>query len=122
MFPNPHFVFLHDTNHRELFNADSRGFSSGCVRVRNPFDLAERLLAGQADWDRRRIDEVVASGETVRVNLDKPLRILIAYGTARAESGLISFRPDIYQRDPAVLKALNGKFRVRKQDLAHNAS
>ena len=33
IFPNPHFVFLHDTNHRELFVTPSRPFSSGCVRA-----------------------------------------------------------------------------------------
>lgn len=118
LFPNPHLVYLHDTNHRELFDRSQRTFSSGCVRVRNPFDLAERLLAGQGDWDRKRIDEVVASGASTRVKLERPLRILIVYATVRADEGRVHFRPDIYQRDAAVLKALDGEFQVRKQDLA----
>ena len=29
MFPNPHAVYLHDTPAKGLFNAVSRGFSSG---------------------------------------------------------------------------------------------
>ncbi len=118
LFPNPHLVYLHDTNHRELFDRTSRTFSSGCIRVRNPFDLAERLLEGQGDWNRARIDQVVASGKTLRVNLEQPLRIIIVYGTARAEDGRVHFRPDIYQRDAAVLAALDGEFRVRRKDLA----
>ena len=40
MFPNKHHVYVHDTNHRELFERHERTFSSGCVRVRNPLDLA----------------------------------------------------------------------------------
>ena len=32
IFPNPHFVFLHDTSHRELFVNPKRAFSSGCIR------------------------------------------------------------------------------------------
>lgn len=48
MFPNPHVVFLHDTNRRDLFDRNERTFSSGCIRVREPFDLAERFLQGQA--------------------------------------------------------------------------
>jgi murein L,D-transpeptidase YcbB/YkuD len=116
MFPNKHAVYLHDTNNRELFNRTQRTFSSGCVRVNNPFDLAERLLEGQDDWNREKIDQVLASGKTTRVNLDKPMRIIIAYNTVNANRERVEFKPDIYQRDPAVLKGLNGQFRLRKQD------
>jgi murein L,D-transpeptidase YcbB/YkuD len=116
MFPNPHFVFLHDTNHREFFDRTGRAFSSGCVRVQNPFDLAERLLAGQDGWDRKQIDAVVASGKNTRVNLNRPMRIIIAYLTARSDGQRVFFKSDVYNRDEAVLSALDGDFRVRKQD------
>jgi murein L,D-transpeptidase YcbB/YkuD len=117
IFPNPHYVFLHDTNHRELFDRAARTFSSGCVRVRNPFTLAERLLADQPDWTRERIDRVIASGKTTTVNLKIPMRIIIAYGTVVArEEGQVSFREDVYKRDVPVLKALDGGFKLRKQD------
>jgi murein L,D-transpeptidase YcbB/YkuD len=119
LFPNPHFVFLHDTNHRELFDRTKRTFSSGCIRVRNPLDLAERLLAGHDDWTRERIDKVIASGKTTRVLLKQPKRILIAYNTARVPAGAkqVHFRPDIYQRDAKVLAALDGPFRLRQRDV-----
>jgi murein L,D-transpeptidase YcbB/YkuD len=116
MFPNKHAVYLHDTNHKELFDRTQRTFSSGCVRVDNPFDLAERLLAGQDDWNREKIDQVIASGKTTRVNLDKPIRIIITYNTAYADQDLVHFKEDIYKRNPAVLKGLNGKFKIRKPD------
>ncbi|TNF91900.1 MAG: hypothetical protein EP297_14710 [Gammaproteobacteria bacterium] len=116
MFPNKHAVYLHDTNHRELFDRTQRTTSSGCVRVDNPFDLAERLLDGQDDWDREKIDQVIASGKTTRVNLDKPVRIIIAYNTVYADQESVHFKQDVYKRDSAVLKGLNGKFRLRKQD------
>jgi len=86
------------------------------VRVRNPFDLADRLLGGQDDWDRARIDQVVASGKTTRVNLARPLRILIAYGTASATPDKVYFKPDLYNRDAPVLAALEGEFRVHQLD------
>ena len=116
MFPNPHFVFLHDTNHRELFNRAQRTFSSGCIRVREPFDLAERLLQDNPGWDRARIDSVIASGRTTRVNLKEPMPIIIAYGTAVSGEDGVGFRPDIYKRDARVLKALDAPFSVRKRD------
>jgi murein L,D-transpeptidase YcbB/YkuD len=117
MFPNPHHVFLHDTNHRELFDRTARTFSSGCIRLHNPLDLAERLLDGQDGWDRERIDRTIASGKTTTVKLKNPMRIVIAYGTATIRDDRVNFRPDIYKRDSALLKALDGTFKVRKQDL-----
>jgi murein L,D-transpeptidase YcbB/YkuD len=116
MFPNPHFVFLHDTNHRELFDHPRRLFSSGCIRVKDPFELAERLLQDKEGWDRDRIDDVIASGVTTRVRLDQPMRIIIAYGTAAARDGQVMFKEDIYKRDPGVLAALNGEFTPRRRD------
>jgi murein L,D-transpeptidase YcbB/YkuD len=38
--PNPHSVYMHDTNHKEFFSADYRFQSSGCTRVRDVQDLA----------------------------------------------------------------------------------
>ncbi|UCF90068.1 MAG: L,D-transpeptidase family protein, partial [Desulfobacterales bacterium] len=44
MFPNKHLVYLHDTPSRSLFEREDRTFSSGCIRVEKPFELAELLL------------------------------------------------------------------------------
>lgn len=38
IFPNKHFVFLHDTPHRELFSQKERNFSSGCIRIQDPLN------------------------------------------------------------------------------------
>ncbi len=48
IFPNPHFVFLHDTPSRDLFEKTDRSFSSGCIRIENPLDLAEISASKQA--------------------------------------------------------------------------
>ena len=42
--PNPHAVYMHDTNHKEHFSADYRFHSSGCARVAEVRDLAAWLL------------------------------------------------------------------------------
>src|SRR5690606_3054189 len=44
-FPNTHMVYLHDTNNRSKFAERNRAISSGCVRVDDPFRLAETIFA-----------------------------------------------------------------------------
>lgn len=114
MFPNPYLVYLHDTPSRGLFAESERAFSSGCVRVEDPLYFAELLLSDQPGWTREKIDEVIASGKTTVVNLEKPLSVLLLYYTVWADpDGQVSFRRDIYERDGPVLQALNQEFRPK---------
>lgn len=110
MFPNPYHVYMHDTPSRELFARADRSFSSGCIRLEQPLELAERLLAGTGQWDRAAIDAVIAAGRTRTVTLPRPVPVLLTYATAVAEAGEIYFLPDIYGRDPALLRALDAEF------------
>ena len=57
----------------ELFTRDQRGFSSGCIRVENPLELAALLLDGQDDWSPARIQEAVGGRKTQTVFLDVPV-------------------------------------------------
>lgn len=108
MFPNRHNVYLHDTPSRELFDRTSRNFSSGCIRVENPLDLAEYLLADEPGWDRARIEEAArGTGETT-VRLSRSVPVHLLYWTAWAdENGVLQFRADVYQRDGVVAAALD---------------
>lgn len=107
MFPNRHNVYLHDTPSRELFGRASRSFSSGCIRVQDPLDLAAYLLADQPNWTRERIDKAVATRVEHTVPLSQGLPVHLLYWTAWAdEGGVLHFRDDIYGRDGAVRHAL----------------
>jgi murein L,D-transpeptidase YcbB/YkuD len=114
MFPNEHFVFLHDTPNRQLFERADRTFSSGCIRTERPFDLAERLLEGQPGWERPAIDALIRSGRTQTVVLDEPITVMLLYWTVGFDEnwGAVFFR-DVYSRDAKVLKALDAPFRFR---------
>ena len=105
MFPNQYHVYMHDTPARGLFRRAARGFSSGCIRLERPFELADILLAG-TQWDAA----AVASGRTRVVNLPQPITVLIIYGTAVPEDGRIHFADDIYRRDARLLAALDAPF------------
>jgi murein L,D-transpeptidase YcbB/YkuD len=111
MFPNEHAVYLHDTPSRDLFERDSRAFSSGCIRVEEPLELTQMLL-GDA-WPRSRLDALVASGRTETVFLPRPMTVMLLYWTAEVDAdGRIAFFPDVYQRDAAVIAALAEPFGV----------
>jgi murein L,D-transpeptidase YcbB/YkuD len=114
IFPNKHLVYLHDTPSKSGFKRAERAFSSGCIRVQNPFHFAELLLADKPGWDRAKIDAVVESRKTTRVNLSKPLTVMLLYWTAAVDNERrVVFKQDIYDRDGAVLVGLDGKFKFR---------
>lgn len=107
-FPNPYAVYLHDTPHQALFDASQRDFSSGCIRVQNPRELAVLLLDDPAKWTRAALDKAIATDKTQSVSLAKPVTLLLAYWTVDlSDDGRIGYRPDIYQRDGKLLAALD---------------
>jgi len=109
IFPNKHFVFLHDTPHRELFSHAERAFSSGCVRIEDPLKLAELILDDPVKYNRSKLEAIVASKETERIHPSPKMPVVIVYLTASVEpSGKVRFYKDIYNRDQKVLDALNG--------------
>ncbi|HEX7374669.1 MAG TPA: L,D-transpeptidase family protein [Steroidobacteraceae bacterium] len=113
MFPNPYLVYLHDSPAKALFDQDARLFSSGCIRVQQPFELAELVLNDPVRWNKAAMDAVIASQKTQTVVLAKPVPVLILYWTAQPlPNGQVYFRNDVYNRDPATLAALNSDFRL----------
>jgi len=115
IFPNKHAVYLHDTPSRHNFSRANRTFSSGCIRVQNPFDLATLLLDDQPEWTRERLDEVLESGKRTTVRLKEPLPVFLLYWTAYVDfQGVVQFRSDVYQRDPAVRAALDAPSTIHR--------
>lgn len=107
-FPNSHAVYLHDTPHKELFGKGQRAFSSGCIRVERPLELVELLFNDPDNWNRAGIEAAIATARTHNVNLPEPVPILLLYWTVDVrDDGHITFKPDIYQNDAPLLKALN---------------
>jgi murein L,D-transpeptidase YcbB/YkuD len=99
--PNPHSVYMHDTNHKEFFSADYRFQSSGCTRVEGVLDLAAWILEEKPGWSRKEIDAEVATGKRTTVKLARPIPVAWIYLTGWASpDGTINFRNDIYNLDP----------------------
>lgn len=103
-FPNPFSVYLHDTPSQALFNKGPRAFSSGCVRVEHALQLRDLLLSPP---ERARTDQLLSTGLTHEFRLATPVPIVLSYWTAQADrQGKVSYAPDIYGRDGALLTAL----------------
>ena len=119
MFPNPHLVFLHDTPSKRLFDRTDRAFSSGCIRVERPFELARLLLDDEEAWSAEQLQRTVDAERTRVVVLEDPVPVFLLYWTVDLEEpGRVGFKRDVYRRDPRVLKALDGEFRFRKRPVA----
>jgi murein L,D-transpeptidase YcbB/YkuD len=109
MFPNQHAVYLHDTPSRDLFSRSQRAFSAGCIRVKNPLELARVLLDDPKDWSAERIQSLLDSGEPQRVvRMQRNVDVLLMYWTVSPTTGgRLQFHHDIYALDPAALAALD---------------
>ena len=106
-FPNEHDIYMHGTPAMELFSRSRRDFSHGCIRVEDPVALAAWLLQDQPGWTADRIRAATLAENTSRVDLKRPVPVLIVYGTAVAmEDGEVHFFRDIYGEDAALEQAL----------------
>ncbi len=106
---NPHAIYLHDTNAKNLFNRQARAFSHGCIRTEDAVGFAQTLLEG-TDWSRGKIDQALASGKATTANLSAPVPVYIVYFTVAATSdGPPMSYADMYGRDGKVLTALSDR-------------
>jgi murein L,D-transpeptidase YcbB/YkuD len=108
IFPNDFAVYLHDTPDRHLFERTARAFSSGCIRVEKPIDLALFVLEPDPAWDRERLDRVLAEGKPTTIPVKDPVTVHLQYWTFWiGAEGELQYRKDIYRRDGVLWNALN---------------
>ncbi len=119
-FPNSHLVYMHDTNHKELFNLNSRALSSGCVRVEKPLPIAEFLLKSRTYKEKQengdliekpiyslsKIDTIIKSKKTKTVKLEQNFKVHLLYFTAWYDTKELQFRNDIYNYDSELYSKL----------------
>jgi murein L,D-transpeptidase YcbB/YkuD len=112
MLPNKFSIYLHDTPQRGLFKRVTRDFSSGCIRIEKPVELAKYLLQNDPQWPSQRITETIERGMTTVVYIKDPIPVHLLYWTAWVtESGTVHFGNDIYDRDPPLSRALKAKLK-----------
>jgi murein L,D-transpeptidase YcbB/YkuD len=100
LVPNNFNIYFHDTPSKSLFERDKRAFSHGCIRLSDPYKMAQYLLRNNPEWTPERITAAMNAGDEKYVKLDKAVPVVITYYTAWVdEQGLLNFREDIYKHD-----------------------
>lgn len=100
LFPNNYNMYLHDTPAKSLFNETNRAFSHGCMRIQEPFKLAQFLLRNDPSWNDEKINAAMNAGKERSVTLNEGVPVFIVYFTAFVDrDGKVNFRNDIYGRD-----------------------
>ncbi len=109
LMPNKHAIYLHDTQAKSLFSKTDRAYSHGCIRLSDPFRLANLLL--QLDGHSPLATErILSSEETKRVKLNYRTPTHLAYFTAWIdENGRLNQRKDVYEHNERVRVALDFK-------------
>ena len=110
---SPFSIYLHGTPAKNLFQKENRAASHGCIRVQDPYKLAQ-FAFNDSSWTRARIEKETSGSRTDHVKLKRQLPVFITYFTVfEDEQGRMNFVPDEYGQDEKVWEALNKAKRNR---------
>ena len=73
--------------------------------------MAAWVLRGQKEWTQDRILAAMNGTQSVRVNLTRPIQVILFYVTAvvMPDDGTIRFADDVYGHDATLDRALSGR-------------
>ncbi|WP_373033488.1 murein L,D-transpeptidase [Sulfurovum sp.] len=109
MFPNKYDVYLHDTDNKSLLERRYKIYSSGCMRLEQPFDLVSLLLEHvRKSYSQSQIDEILESNKTTTIGFKQTVPIHMIYFTVYEEDGLAYFKNDIYLYDKIIEESVVG--------------
>ncbi len=109
LFPNKHAIYMHDTPQKALFDRDSRAFSHGCVRLKDPRGMAAAVLDTTVDHIAQKLKQGHSSERVTR-----KIPVYVAYFTAWPEmNGKVEYFGDVYDRDEHLKMALEKTEAVR---------
>lgn len=106
LFPNKHDVYLHDTPSKGLFSRSLRAFSHGCVRVENPMEFADALMANEANISRASLEAMFGPSERW-VNPQAQIPVHLTYFTLHVDAdGTIRNFGDVYGHNENLIAAM----------------
>jgi murein L,D-transpeptidase YcbB/YkuD len=112
LMPNVYNIYLHDTNHPELFAKSQRTLSSGCIRLSDPKAVARFVLDKNKDWDESDMTQVLSRPILTEVSAAEKMPVYILYQSVWLnDDDQLVYGADVYKRDKellGVLEAMNG--------------
>jgi murein L,D-transpeptidase YcbB/YkuD len=88
-----------------------------------PAALAKWVLHSNASWTDEHILAAMNGTDTLQVNLPRPIRVMILYGTTTVEeNGEVRFFDDVYGHDAALEAALTNGYPYPDAPVAADAS
>lgn len=111
LFPNEHSVYIHDTPSKRFFEKSVRSYSHGCIRCKDPLDLAAYILQRDENiYNRDSLDTIIHRRVQQTITLNKPFPVYIDYiSVGTNEEDNITFYLNIYGKDEEWLSLLEKK-------------
>ncbi|PCJ99857.1 MAG: murein L,D-transpeptidase [Zetaproteobacteria bacterium] len=107
LMPNEHNIYLHDTNHRELFSRTDRAKSSGCIRLKSPEKVAAFVLEKRKGWNGDKMRQILDKKELRDIYTPERMTVYILYYTVwLGEENQVVYGNDLYDRDKKMLQLL----------------
>lgn len=97
---NQQAIYLHDTPYRQVFQAQQRDLSSGCIRLEDSAQLVEALLGLDPAWNPEDLAAIYAQGEERYLQIRPRVAVYLMYWTLWVDpAGRTHWRSDPYQKD-----------------------
>lgn len=107
LMPNMYNIYLHDTNHPELFDRSDLAQSSGCVRLKHPDKVANFVLKNLKGWSEEKMLNIIKSGKTKDFYIENKIPIYLVYNTVWiGEKDQVIYGNDIYELDQKLLNLI----------------
>ena len=91
---SPFDVYLHDTNLKSVFNSKYRFYSHGCIRLEQPFQLANAIL--EEPLDSIPLSSATSQQAPKTITLQNPVAVFVVYMPVETEEGSLRYYADIY--------------------------
>jgi len=111
-------IYLHDTQQKYLFDAESRAFSSGCIRLESPRALADTLMRVANQWTPEVLDPLLDGPDMIKLRVGKNILVHVTYWTAWLDRrGVLNFANDMYERDSVDFAVMQERQREHREEV-----